>query len=105
MSMHIDPVILQAVQITAERVVALMLAQYAPVAVEYLNTKQAAIYVGLSEEYLEIARHRDDGSGPNFIKLPRAVRYRRGDLDAWMEIHRKEYQPLPAVSSRKRKSA
>lgn len=48
----------------------------------YLNTKQASNYLGLSRQFLEIARHK--GSGPRYIKLARAVRYRRTDLDAWM---------------------
>jgi predicted DNA-binding transcriptional regulator AlpA len=57
---------------------------------EWFNTEQAAAYIGFSTEYLEIARHRDDGTGPKYIKHPRAVRYRRSDLDAWMEQHRKK---------------
>ena len=57
----------------------------APIAAEYLTTEQAAGYLGLSAEFLEVARYRGDGSGPPFIKLQRLVRYRRADLDAWME--------------------
>ena len=55
--------------------------------VEYLTTVEAAEYLKLSRQYLEIARHRADGSGPPFIKLARAVRYRRSALDAWMSKH------------------
>jgi predicted DNA-binding transcriptional regulator AlpA len=55
---------------------------------EYLNTEQAATYLSLSAQYLEIARHKADGTSPPFIKLPRAVRYRRADLDAWMAAQR-----------------
>jgi predicted DNA-binding transcriptional regulator AlpA len=51
----------------------------------YLNTKQAAAHLGLSTQYLEIARHK--GGGPQYIKLAKAVRYRAEDLDAWMAIH------------------
>jgi predicted DNA-binding transcriptional regulator AlpA len=51
---------------------------------EYLRTPAAAHYVKLSEEYLEAARCRRDGTGPNYIKLVRAVIYRKSDLDAWM---------------------
>ena len=71
-------------QCAAERAVAEALSRFPIPAVEYLNTDQAAIYLGLSPEFLEIARHRADGSGPNYTKLPRAVRYHRADLDAWM---------------------
>jgi predicted DNA-binding transcriptional regulator AlpA len=73
----------------AQCAVAEALSKLPIVAAEYMNTAQAARYVSMSEEYLEIARHRADGSGPEYIKLPRAVRYRRADLDRWMESHRK----------------
>lgn len=54
---------------------------------EYLTTQQAAEYLNLSRQYLEAARYRGDGSGPAFVKLERAVRYRRSVLDAWMSAH------------------
>jgi hypothetical protein len=72
----------------AERAVRAILAEYAAPVAEYLNTNQAATYLNLSPEYLEIARHKADGSGPDYTKLPRAVRYRRADLDAWMTKQR-----------------
>jgi excisionase family DNA binding protein len=55
--------------------------------VEYFTTVEAAAYLRLSRQFLEAARHRGDGSGPSFIKLERAVRYRRDALDAWMAAH------------------
>jgi predicted DNA-binding transcriptional regulator AlpA len=75
-----------------ERTVRTVLSEYVLPANEYLTTQQAAKYVGLSEEYLEIARHKKDGSGPEYIKLPKVVRYRRADLDKWMEGFRHEEQ-------------
>jgi hypothetical protein len=51
----------------------------------YFNTKQAASYLNLSHQYLEIARHK--GGGPQYIKLAKAVRYRLEDLDEWMADH------------------
>ncbi|MFY9957960.1 helix-turn-helix domain-containing protein [Bradyrhizobium sp.] len=54
---------------------------------EYLTTAEAAEYLRLSRQFLQIARMRGDGSGPPFIKLARAVRYRRAALDAWMSAH------------------
>jgi predicted DNA-binding transcriptional regulator AlpA len=51
----------------------------------YFNTKQAASYLNLSHQYLEIARHK--GGGPQYIKLAKAVRYRQEDLDVWMGNH------------------
>jgi predicted DNA-binding transcriptional regulator AlpA len=51
----------------------------------YLDTKQAASYLGLSRQYLEIGRHKD--IGPRYVKLAHAVRYRIDDLDEYMESH------------------
>jgi Helix-turn-helix domain len=53
----------------------------------YLTTVEAARYLKLSRQFLEAARYRADGSGPAYIKLERAVRYRRSTLDAWMTAH------------------
>ena len=53
----------------------------------YLTTVEAARYLKLSRQFLEAARYRADGSGPAYIKLERAVRYRRSVLDAWMTAH------------------
>ena len=50
--------------------------------VTYLTTSEAADYLRVSKQYLEIARHR--GDGPPYIKLSRAVRYFRPSLDEWM---------------------
>jgi hypothetical protein len=58
-------------------------------AVAYLTTSEAAAYLKLSRQFLEVARHRADGSGPEYIKLARAVRYRRSALDAWMNCHKR----------------
>jgi hypothetical protein len=53
----------------------------------YLTTVEAANYLRLSRQFLEAARYRADGTGPPYIKLERAVRYRRSALDAWMTAH------------------
>lgn len=54
---------------------------------EFLDTQAAADYINMSRQFLEIARHRGDGSGPEYIKLARAVRYRPAALDRWMDSH------------------
>jgi excisionase family DNA binding protein len=54
------------------------------VASPYMTTVEAAQYLKLSRQFLEGARWRDDGSGPSYIQLGRAVRYNRATLDAWM---------------------
>ena len=48
----------------------------------YLSTEQAAAYLNMSRQWLEIGRHK--GYGPPYIKLGRAVRYKRSALDEWM---------------------
>jgi excisionase family DNA binding protein len=47
----------------------------------FLNTDQAAHYVGLSRRTLE--KMRTAGEGPRFRKHGRYVRYHIDDLDAW----------------------
>lgn len=51
---------------------------------ECMRTPEAARYVALSESTL--TKMRLTGDGPPFVKVgPRAVAYRRSDLDAWLE--------------------
>jgi len=53
---------------------------------KFLNTKTAAAYLGVSPQFLEIARHR--GEGPAYSRLTRQIRYQRDDLDGWMNKRR-----------------
>lgn len=48
-----------------------------------LNTKQACEYTGFSKQWFE--RHRWKGTGPNYIKIGRQVRYRIEDLNGFIE--------------------
>ena len=50
---------------------------------KFLNTPEAAEYLGLQPATLEAWRCR--GGGPSFVKLGRAVRYRNEDLAKWVE--------------------
>lgn len=56
---------------------------------QYMTTRQAAEYLGLSTQFLEIARCR--GGGPKYVKLAQAVRYSKADLDEFMLAHRKHH--------------
>jgi hypothetical protein len=47
----------------------------------FLNTDQAAFYIGLCKRTLE--KMRTHGGGPRFRKHGRYVRYHIADLDAW----------------------
>lgn len=48
-----------------------------------MNTLDAAAYLGLSHHTLNQWRYQ--GRGPLFVRLGRAVRYRKSDLDAYLE--------------------
>jgi excisionase family DNA binding protein len=49
-----------------------------------LTPKQAAKYVGISEAALRL--WRAEGQGPRYFRAgERLVRYRRADLDSWIE--------------------
>jgi hypothetical protein len=54
----------------------------APISAEYLTTSQAATYLNVSRQWLEIGRHK--GYGPPYVKLARMVRYSITDLDVYM---------------------
>jgi len=62
---------------------------------EIMNTVQAAAYLGISRQYLEIARHK--GNGPQYIKLARLVRYRKADLETWLSEHICQNTSQPAI--------
>jgi predicted DNA-binding transcriptional regulator AlpA len=52
---------------------------------ELLTTPQAAVWLGVSTQWLEIARHRGSG-GPPFERLSsRMIRYRRSKVLAWLD--------------------
>ena len=55
---------------------------------ELMATVPAAIYIGTSPKFLE--NRRVTGDGPPFIRISsRCIRYRRCDLDAWVETLRR----------------
>ena len=49
----------------------------------FLDTPEAADYLGVQRSTLEAWRCR--GGGPNFVKLGRLVKYRQTDLDNFIE--------------------
>ena len=54
----------------------------------YLNTREAAAYLGLSTRTLD--RYRVSGDGPVFLRFGGRVRYLREDLDAWARTRRRK---------------
>ena len=83
-------------------------AQQAAVAqLQYLTTRQAAAYLGVSRQTLEIGRHK--GTGPIYCRPvnSRIVRYFLPDLDAWMQDSRRQHtaeQYLPHKATARAKS-
>jgi excisionase family DNA binding protein len=66
---------------------------------DYQNTLtpiQAAKYLGISEAVLRL--WRSEGKGPRYFRAgEKLVRYRRADLDAWIEarlVQAEQYGPL-----------
>jgi excisionase family DNA binding protein len=58
-----------------------------------LTPRQAARYVGISEAALRL--WRSEGRGPRHFKAgEKLIRYRRADLDSWIEARLS--QPAPA---------
>lgn len=51
----------------------------------YLNNREAAEYLCVSESFLNKTRHF--GTGPRFYRVGRAIRYAEVDLDDWMAEH------------------
>lgn len=51
-----------------------------------MNEKQAALYLGLSVRTLQA--YRLQMKAPAYIKFDKAVRYRREDLDSFLEASR-----------------
>ena len=48
-----------------------------------LTTREAAVYLGLAVSTLN--KWRCYGNGPQFLKLGRVIRYRKDDLDRFLE--------------------
>jgi predicted DNA-binding transcriptional regulator AlpA len=59
-----------------------------------LKEPEAAEYISMSESFLRQSRmdgiRENRTPGPPFVKIGRAVRYLREDLDAWLETYRHE---------------
>ena len=50
-----------------------------------LKDPEAARYIGMSESWLRQSRMRGNPDAPPYIKIGKAVRYLKIDLDAWLE--------------------
>ena len=65
---------------------------------ELLTTTQVAEWLGVSEPWLEIGRHK--GYGPPFVAIaPRLIRYPRSSVLAW--LHERTHRCTREYSKRK----
>ena len=59
-----------------------------------LTDKETALYVSMSVSFLRQSRMNGDRQnhtpGPRYVKIGRAVRYLKEDLDTWLDEHRVE---------------
>ncbi len=55
--------------------------------VEYMTTREAAAYLSVSHQWLEISRSK--GYGPPFTKVEGIVRYKCAEVDRWMLDHQR----------------
>ena len=78
---NVDEIINKTAERAASEAVERVLQQGIPTP-EYLTTVQAATYLALSRQQLEIWRSK--GGGPQYVKLGHAVRYKRSALDEYM---------------------
>lgn len=61
----------------------------------FLDRKQAAQYIGLSDFWLE--KHCNDHEGPKWFRHGRKCWYRRTDLDSWLAERREARGDAPSV--------
>ena len=57
------------------------------------NSRQAGAYLGCSESVLRL--WRSQRQGPRYFRAGKLVRYRRADLDAWIEARLCEPEGTP----------
>ncbi|MDX1922591.1 MAG: DNA-binding protein [Alphaproteobacteria bacterium] len=73
---------IQKIEALFLRLIKVLTTHEAKIANEYICTKAAATYLGISPELLE--NWRTYGDGPKFTKLAHAVRYKKSNLDEFM---------------------
>ncbi|WP_395695054.1 helix-turn-helix transcriptional regulator [Nocardioides sp.] len=58
---------------------------------DFLTTEELAAYLKVPVPTVRAWRH--NGTGPKGIRLGRHVRYRRTDVDRWIENHERAQRP------------
>ncbi|GAA5122728.1 hypothetical protein GCM10023339_41540 [Alloalcanivorax gelatiniphagus] len=62
-----------------------------------MTIAQAADYLGIAKSTLYTWRTRRPGFGPRAVKAGGALRYRRTDLEAWIEAHTETLDLAPEL--------
>ena len=66
----------------------IIMSQSAPLKIAFTKA-EAALYLSVSRSFLRKARMDGDrenhAPGPPYVKIGRMIRYRKADLDAWLE--------------------
>lgn len=59
---------------------------------ELWTTAQVADHLGMTVAAVAALRHR--GNGPHYVRIgTRTIRYRRTDVDAWIDANREQQTP------------
>ena len=58
-----------------------------------MTLDEVAGYLGVTSNAMYTMRHR--GRGPQAFRLGTRLRYRRSEVDAWLEAHRDEPREVP----------
>jgi len=65
-----------------------------------MSEEQAAAYIEMSRSFLRQDRmngiRNNRTAGPRFIRIGRAIRYLKDDLDTWLDSHRVERDEVAA---------
>lgn len=67
-----------------------------------LKELEAARYISMSASWLRQSRMTGNPESPPYVKIGRAVRYLREDLDAWLERSRRCAATISPESTRSR---
>ena len=70
-----------------------------------LTIDQAAVYLAIPKATLYTWRTRRAGFGPRALKLGGCLRYRRADLDSWVDEYVEKFGDLPVISDPRRQDA
>src|SRR3954454_4535494 len=75
---------------------------------DMMRSVEAARYIDMSDSWLRQTRMMGRTDGPPFLRQGRAVRYRRSDLDGWLErrlcggdVQQPKPPPAPAPKPRR----